>query len=143
MPRMPSGAPSGLASTTNADPLALDANHLNPDSRQCVTVGRGGRLERGEVRAAGPLREHLRRLAGELTGGEELPDPVTHVGRRELVGQANDHVAAGPERAHHPDLGLVEQVRPGCSHGRRVDSCLPRLLAERRGREVVLDQVTP
>ena len=30
MPRMPSGAPSGLASTTNAEPLALDANHLNP-----------------------------------------------------------------------------------------------------------------
>lgn len=30
IPRTPSGAPSGLASTTNADPLALDANHFKP-----------------------------------------------------------------------------------------------------------------
>ena len=29
-PRLESGAPSGLASTTNASPLQFDANHLNP-----------------------------------------------------------------------------------------------------------------
>src|SRR5690606_41789364 len=33
-PRTPSAAPSDLASTTNAEPLALDANHLSPLSRQ-------------------------------------------------------------------------------------------------------------
>ena len=108
-----------------------------------VTVGGGGRLQRGEVRTAGPLRQHLRGLAGELTGGEELPHPVADVGRRELVGQSDDHVATGAERAHHADLGLVEQVGPGRPHRRRVDPGLPCLVAERRGREVVLDQVTP
>ena len=64
MPRMPSGAPSGLASTTNAEPLALEANHLKPVQPPGVAVGRGGRLERGEVGAAGALGEHLGRLAG-------------------------------------------------------------------------------
>ena len=39
MPRIPSGAPSGLASTTYAEPLALEANHLNPFSRQASPSG--------------------------------------------------------------------------------------------------------
>ncbi len=39
MPRIPSSAPSGLASTTNTDPLALDANHLNPLSRHASPSG--------------------------------------------------------------------------------------------------------
>ena len=50
MPRMPSGAPTGLASTTNAEPLALEANHLKPDSRQpspsgVAVVSRAARSE--------------------------------------------------------------------------------------------------
>ena len=39
MPRMPSGAPTGLASTTNAEPLALDANHLKPLIRHASPSG--------------------------------------------------------------------------------------------------------
>ncbi len=108
-----------------------------------VAVAHGGRLQRGEVGAARALREHLGRFAGHLAGGEDLPDASLDVVGGELLDEADDHVAARAEGAHHPDLGLVEQVGPGRGQGRRVDAGPPGLIGEGRRAEAVGHEVAP
>ena len=112
MLRMVSSAPSGLASTTKAEPLALEANHLNPLSRHPSPSGVA--VVSSAARSEPPVRSVSICAASPAysPGGEQLADARLDVVGRELLGEAHDHVAAGAEGAHHADLGLVEQVGP-------------------------------
>ena len=121
--------------------VGVGGEPLEPGDPPRVTVWRRRRLQLGEVGPARALGQHLRRLAGVLTGGEQLAHTLLDVVGSELVGEPHDHVATRAERAHHADLRLVEQVHPRRRQRRRLHTGLPRLVAERRRGEVVLDQV--
>ena len=123
--------------------VGVGGEPLEPVQPPGVALGRGCGLERREVGAAGPLGQHLRRLARHLARREERPDLLLHLLGRELLDQADHHVAARAEGAHHPDLGLVEQVAPRRGQRRGVDPGPPGLVPEGRRAEAVLDQGPP
>ena len=129
-PRLESGAPSGLASTTNTWPSQFDANHLKPLSSQAspsrCRVSR--RLQRAEVGAARALGQQLSGLALPLARRELGKDMLAHVGRRVGGDQRLDHAAAGSKRAPHSDVGLVEQIVGREQRQRRVDAGPPRIV---------------
>ena len=107
---------------------------LEPVEPPRVAVGDAVASSAAEIGAAGPLGEHLRRLAGHLTGGEDRPHALLDVVGRELLGQSHDHVAARAQRAHHADFGLVEEIAPGRRH-RRADRRRPAGPLPEGGRE--------
>ena len=132
MPRMPSGAPSGLASTTKADPLAFDANHLKPFSRQASPAGLA--VVSSAARSDPPVRSVSIWDASPAIS----PAPNSARTRSFTSSGANSSTRritmSPPVPSAHvmPISAWFEQVAPGRGEGRRVDAGPPGLLPERR-----------
>ena len=83
MPRALSGAPSGFASTTHACPLAFDANHLNPLSRQASPSGVA--VVSSSARSEPPVRS----VNDWMVSPAHSPDANLAITRSRMSGGAN------------------------------------------------------
>ncbi len=129
-PRLVSGAPSGLPSTTNASPLQFDANHLNPLSSHASPLRVA--VVSSAPRSDPPVRSvsSWAVCAFPFTRLELGKHVVTHIGWRVRRNQRLHHAAAGAERAAHPDVGLVEQIVRREQWQRRAHACAAGVVAQ-------------
>ena len=141
MPRSVVGRAFGLRQHDPCLAVRVRREPLETVQSPRVAVRRRRRLELGEVGAARAFGERLDGLACPFAGLELGHHPLADVRRRELAHEIDDHVAAGPERARHADLGLVEHVAVCRVEHRGVDAAARRFVAHGRRREAVGEHV--